>query len=859
MNRIWTLALLLALPVPSYGQSIKVKSGEHADFSRVVLQFETPRDWQFGRVKNGYELRVDAPSATLDVSDIFKFIPKSRIGDVSTPGPGRLKLVLACRCIGDAFEIRPGRLVVDISSGTSAPKAKFEKFLPALAEGSAWSVHSDSPPSPVEAPPRQTAAPWWANFGDLGKLTIGSFSQADAVQSQPEMVTQPMGDSGATVVLPGTPPPTGFPVIFGELDGVTVAGQPATSSGKLGQKAKDSGAPLDNSPESAPTAAATGPPSRRDFRDPTDPFGRAGAASERVAIAKRELLRQLARASTQGLVRVEPPVIAVPIRSPAESPAAGAPSPASADAGTDPVALSKQREHLRIETALDRDRVPDEKNAGLSATGANCLEQSLFDVPAWGPKAFPVAPFGELRTQLVQEFDKPDPASIAALAQRYIYLGFGAEAKTVLNGFDTSIPNSDILMEMSELEDFGVAKSPGRLSGQISCSTDGAMWAVLSVAEIPKGALVDKRSVLRTFSALPPHLRQLLGPGLAKRFLGNGDIDTATAVRDFIDRSTGDRDAGFQMLQAELDVQDGNTSKALEVLANVAVTGSDLAGEAVAQLIETKLDTGLEIDPKTAQLADTLAVENRGTELGRRLTRAAILGSAVSGQVETTFDRIETAVKNGDVTSAEARDLRARAHLQNARASKDSAFLRTFFRHEPAQEPASPIEADALRAIAERLVGLDLPQQALALYSDTKFDLGARDHQIMASAQLAMGDAGAALTELAGLQDQASQLLRAGAEEMLGQYTKAAKIFAALDLPVEQSSAAWRAGDWPAVARSGTSIRSQAAALFVDAQTSAVGQDGAGIVDPSAEPVAYSRNLVLKSLETRAMIEKLLK
>ncbi len=855
MIRIWTLALLLALPVPSYGQSIKVKSGEHADFSRVVLQFEAPRDWQFGRVENGYELRVDAPGATLDVSGIFKFIPRSRIGDVSTPGPGRLKLILACRCIGDAFEIRPGRLVVDISSGGGDPNSEFEKFLPTLAEGSAWSVQSDSPPSPVETPQRQTASPWWAKYGDRGDPVIGPISQVNAMQSQPEMVAQPMADSSTTPVSPHTSPPAGFPVVFGEFDGGTVAGHPAALSGELGQSATGSGAPLEN----ALSAAATGPQSRRDFRDPTDPFERAGAASERVAMAKQELLRQLARASTQGLVRVEPPVITAPIRLATEKPTAGDSLPASVDTVTDPAPLSKEREHLRIETVLDRDRVPDGMNAGLSASGTVCLEPSLFDVPAWGPKAFPAAPFGELRTQLVQEFDKPDPASIAVLAQRYIFLGFGAEAKTVLNGFDTLISNSDILMGMSELEDFGVAKSPGRLAGQISCSTDGAMWAVLSVAEIPKGALVDRRSVLRTFSALPPHLRQLLGPGLAKRFLGIGDIDTATAVRDFIDRSTGDRDAGFQMLQAQLDTQDGNTSKALEVLANVAVSGSDLAGDAVAQLIETKLDAGLEIDQKTAQLADTLAVENRGTELGRRLTRAAILGFAVSGHVETTFDRIETAVKNGDVTSVEARDLRARAHLQNARASKDSAFLRTFFRHEPAAEPASPKEADALRAIAERLVGLDLPRQALALYSDTKFDLSVRDHQIMASAQLAMGDAGAVLTELAGLQDQTSQLLRAGAEEMLGRYSNAATIFAALDLPVEQSSAAWRAGDWPAVARSGTSIRSQAAALFVDAQTLAVGRDGAGAVDLSAEPIAYSRNLVSKSLETRTVIENLLK
>jgi hypothetical protein len=847
------LVVLLTTPWGLNAKPILVRSGEHADFSRIVIQFETLRDWTFGRVENGYELRVDAPGASFDVSDVFKFIPRTRIATVSLPGPGRLTLDLACRCVGDAFEVRPGRLVVDIKSGRDRPNAAFEKPLPALTDGSPWIPKSVVAPGPP-------VLPFGGDLVDVGNKVSDPASPMNTPGNDPFPVLflrlGQQADGGTRPDLPEI----ALPILFENAPRPTPAATPIAANHGVppprpGPPTIGSKPDTVQSPESNEQASSSPP------WDPTDPFAAASATSERVAIAKSELLLQLARASTQGLVAVDPPDINFPtdIQTPVAAPANDKMSaePAAIPA---PTPRPPEREHLRIETVVDRDRPGENAASGLNMSGAKCLDPALFDVSSWGPQDFVTAPFGALRTNIVKEFDKPNPTAIVALARRYIFLGFGAEAKALVNSFDTIIPNSDILIDMSELMDFGFARTPGRMASQISCSTDGAMWAILSVSAIPKGADIDKRSVLRTFSALPPHLRQLLGPGLADRFLKLGDIDTATAVRDLIDRLVGDRDVGFKMLEAQLNAQEGNTDQTLKLLAQVSVGGGDLAGDAVVQLIETKLDTGKRIDKKTAQLADTLAVENRGTALGRRLTRAAILGFAVSGQVETTFERIKTAVENADVTPAEARELRARAHMQNARDSTDSMFLKLLFRHEPTKAPVTPAEIDAHRAVSERLVKLGLPDQALAMYANATFELGASDQRIFATADLAIGDGAAAYRELGDLQDAASQRLRASAEEMMGQYSQAVKIFAALGMSAELSSAAWRAGDWSAVASAGSSVRSQAAALVSkDGLAPSAGPNSARASSSAAEPIAFSRNLVSKSEKTRSIIQNLLK
>lgn len=123
------LALCLFLWIGGVGvatAAIQIKSGEHVDFSRVVIYYDDTVEWELGRIEEGYLLRADNLEDTYDLSTIFDFMPRSRIQD-ATQRPTGLVLSVSCDCHADAFEYRPGILVLDIKDGPARPGSPFEK------------------------------------------------------------------------------------------------------------------------------------------------------------------------------------------------------------------------------------------------------------------------------------------------------------------------------------------------------------------------------------------------------------------------------------------------------------------------------------------------------------------------------------------------------------------------------------------------------------------------------------------------------------------------------------------------------------------------------------------------------------
>jgi len=124
--RIALLAIWVSLAGwPAAAQTVTIRSGEHASFSRLVLYFPTDAGWQLGRSDRGYRLLSMDDSVRFDTSGVFDFMPRSRILSVAD-GPARLDLEVTCRCHADAFEYRPGIVVVDIKDGAPPTDARFE-------------------------------------------------------------------------------------------------------------------------------------------------------------------------------------------------------------------------------------------------------------------------------------------------------------------------------------------------------------------------------------------------------------------------------------------------------------------------------------------------------------------------------------------------------------------------------------------------------------------------------------------------------------------------------------------------------------------------------------------------------------
>jgi hypothetical protein len=122
----------------------RVSGGEHADFTRLVVEGTTGSDWVLGRSEDGYELRLPKAVTSYDVTDAFEKIPRNRLAALwQDPETGGLRFSLACACHAIAFEFRSGIVVIDIRNG-SAP------------EGSAFEMPLDSNSAPAAATPDQS-------------------------------------------------------------------------------------------------------------------------------------------------------------------------------------------------------------------------------------------------------------------------------------------------------------------------------------------------------------------------------------------------------------------------------------------------------------------------------------------------------------------------------------------------------------------------------------------------------------------------------------------------------------------------------------------------------------------------------
>ncbi len=109
----------LALTTSSVSaRNILVTTGEHADFTRLVLQSSNPIAWQLLPPTPGSAarvLRIAERDAQIDISRAFQRIPRARLADLVRTREG-LELQLNCDCPIEAWTERQGLVVLDIGN-----------------------------------------------------------------------------------------------------------------------------------------------------------------------------------------------------------------------------------------------------------------------------------------------------------------------------------------------------------------------------------------------------------------------------------------------------------------------------------------------------------------------------------------------------------------------------------------------------------------------------------------------------------------------------------------------------------------------------------------------------------------------
>lgn len=862
--------VMALLTAPASAETLVVRSGEHDGFSRIVLAPAQKTAWKLGRVGAGYELRLLRSGITFDLSRAFDLIPRQRLSALSEGTvDGSIAFGLACDCRAIGFETASGAIVVDIVNGPARPDSGFEAELDA-GPGERTAALSPEPglrlPFALDVNQNRAAAsdplPFWADRlptrDGSGSAGPDDTSPRIAPEIPPDPVnaaaTRPTAEAAAD---PGT-------------DGLPLTSQAASPA----------------KPERA-TDPVPSVPSPTDGRD------------LRISNTERDLLFQLGRAASQGLVTpVGPaPPRSAPPRSAPPPPAAETPQATQLEEGVPPRSESNAPGQgpdggvaMRSETSIDRAALgirADE--ATLTPDGSACAPDDAVAVASWGEAENPVAQLAAARATMVGEFDAPDPAAIVATARLYVRLGFGAEALATLDAFDIPDDRAPLLRDLAHLVD---GTTPGLKSGlalQTACESDVALWALLARGQVTPGDQTARGAALRAFAALPPHLRRALGPRLADIFLTAGEADAARSVRDAADRAAVAPERTIELIDARIDLSAGDTAAAEPLLDRLASGNDPTAREALILGIETRLRAGDPVDALPAEAAAALAKEFGGTALGGRLQRAAALALAANGAFGRAFDSLAAAP---DLTEADRRTAELAIFDRIVRYPDDAVFLAQMAAQMPRFRASRP-DQDLQLQIAERLAAAGLP----ALVGTALDDAAAATEAgriLMARALLSGFEPEKALQVLDGLASADAVPLRARADSMIGNDQAAAEAFAAAGLTREGAEAALRAGDWARAAALGDDAMREnlrSLGLIGVPRQPGAGQPGAGQPDggqpgvaqpgvnppgaapgtagnpgpapvsdavPPAGPIAAARGLVDASSRTRASIDRLL-
>lgn len=728
MIRRFVYALLAVLEaVPAFGQTAKVSSGDHAEFTRIVVEYPGPVDWQVGRTTDGYELRLPDGPRAYDLSKVFDLIGKNRLAAIwADAEQGSLHLSIACSCFAIPFEFRPGIVVIDIRNGSPPKGSSFELPL------------------------------------DGGAVT--------ELAARPIMRPMKRPFASPPPIAPALPRPV-YDWTARIIDGNRSDAPPSLAVQEAGQLALQ---PL-----------------------------------------RQSLIEELSRGASQGIVDMAKPA------APSGNMGEGNPSVA-VRVGDAPNLVIRQR---------------GEEGAPLTAKGAACIPDEKLDLVAWATDSPFSSQFGPIISALTGEFDVPMPQAVQNAAQFYLHLGFGAEARAILRAFPTKQEDAAIWQSMARILDDEPDTDPA-FAGMAACDTAAALWAVLADPEVLAVGQVEKAAILRTFSALPGHLRRQLGPILVDRFLAMQDFATAISLRDAVLRGLSEPGPEIDMMLAAIERAGGSPGASEALLESVASTSGPDTPDALMALVVQRAELGQEVTFQQVQSLEVYAKEREGTADEAKFDHALTLAYAASGDFASAFGKLE-----GDPESAPI------LWKILAISAPDSALLDYAVLANSQLLPPSAKGSAAL--IATRLLDLGLSGQAARWLSLAE----APAPLLAARIQLAEGQPQDALALLGGDQSPSAFPIRATALRDLGDDRALAGLFAEAGMTEEQWATISRMQDWSALASSGPDGWKQAAQSLIGPFPD---PNETTPEDPTAGPLAQSEALLANSQVTRDAITTLL-
>ncbi|SEQ01260.1 hypothetical protein [Thalassovita taeanensis] len=116
MKRLIFCALLLLICARgALAATAEVRSGEHVEFTRLVVDLPTPAQWTIRKDDRSLVLDVSGPKLAFDLRHAFDRIDRSRVASLKDV-QGQLHIGLACDCAYESYILGSRMLVIDVSS-----------------------------------------------------------------------------------------------------------------------------------------------------------------------------------------------------------------------------------------------------------------------------------------------------------------------------------------------------------------------------------------------------------------------------------------------------------------------------------------------------------------------------------------------------------------------------------------------------------------------------------------------------------------------------------------------------------------------------------------------------------------------
>ncbi|MEJ6390138.1 hypothetical protein [Gymnodinialimonas ulvae] len=585
MMRALVLALTSAIVAHSASsQTLRVQSGDHSGFTRLVLSIGADREWDIVQSDpRTYLLTVDPAVDAFDTSAAFDLIQRNRLAALTSAG-GSLTLSLACPCQITGFRHQEEYLVLDIADPDPAT-------VQAETEADATQTEPEFEDEVAASDDRQRAAEALPQLADLlrAPTELPDFNNTPFVPSEVEQATP---DEGLTTSVP-------------------------TQNPSLEEAAEIMAEQLARAAASGLLEASLG--QSQSFADPVS----TGAPETVAPDTHAEEAHESSHETT------------------ADHHETRTPHP------------SADELPVRTHTALDPAVSFDTPLAVADVPGACRAEP--FDAREWAETESFEQGLGERRLALFDERDAMTQDGAEALARYYLYYGFGAEAQHWLLQMDE--PPQDFL-NIAELVDGSETADFVQVTSTADCSPGELLWRYVAGAVEVDLNSDDIAAIQRAFSELPAHLRDLLGPRLARRLHSERHGPAARNVREILHRGGRVAAAELQFLDLDLGISLASTEEETRTaLSDMLTNGGANAVETMAQALAFDRSAGVLPTMERLTAAQALLRETGDGPRSALLWQETLLGYAALGAPDTALSMLSDPARAGSAREAALTEL----------------------------------------------------------------------------------------------------------------------------------------------------------------------------------------------------------